>query len=119
MLTLSVYLNDLLGCLGRLGLSHLLNYSTLYDLPLSIDKLSLSIDMYQLLAWLSHNLLLNHLACLATLLDYLPLTVDLEYLALVYNLLLRNSILCWLRCLALLPAGLLCSSSLCRGQLQR
>lgn len=119
MLTLSVYLNDLLGCLGGLGLSHLLNYSSLYDLPLSINKLSLSIDMYQLLAWLSHNLLLNHLACLATLLDYLPLTVDLEYLALVYNLLLRNSILCWLRCLALLPAGLLCSSSLCRGQLQR
>ena len=68
------------------------------------------------LAWLSHNLLLNHLACLVTLLDYLALAVDLDSLALVNNLLLRNSILCWLLCLALLPAGLLSSS---QGQLQR
>lgn len=112
-------MNNLLRCLGGLRLSHLLHYSTLYDLPLSIDKLSLSINMYQLLAWLSHNLLLNHLACLATLLDYLALAVDLDNLALMNNLLLRNSILCWLLCLALLPACLLSSSGLCRGQLQR
>lgn len=112
-------MNNLLSCLGRLRLSHLLNYSTLYDLPLSIDELSLSIDMYELLAWLSNNLLLNHLACLPTLLDYLALAVNLDYLALMHNLLLRNSILSWLLCLALLPAGLLSSSGLCRGQLQR
>merc|ERR1719470_222713 len=49
----------------------------------------------------------------------LCLAVDLDNLALMNNLLLRNSILCWLLSLALLPACLLSSSGLCRGQLQR
>lgn len=88
MLSLSIDLDYLLGWLGGLRLSHLLDDPTLYDLTLSIHKLSLSIHMYKLLlAWLlGHYLLLQHLP--STTLHYLSLTVHLNYLTLMDNLLL-------------------------------
>lgn len=88
MLALSIDLDYLLGWLGWLRLSYLLDDSTLYDLTLSIHKLSLSIDMYKLLlAWLlGHYLLLHNLP--TTALHYLSLTIHLDYLTLVDNLLL-------------------------------
>lgn len=126
MLSLSIDLDYLLSWLGWLRLSYLLHDSTLNDLTLSIHKLSLSIHMYKLLlAWLlGHHLLLHHLP--SPTLHYLSLTVHLNYLTLMDNLLLwRNTILkglllLWLcLCLALLSACLLSSSSLCWGQLER